>query len=102
MKLYAFHLAKAGKKPKDSVVSKLVGVAPETICRWKKINGFLEWLEEAQAAYKTPINALLEQKALEMIQAGDFRFWDAVARKHNYYSSSEYGPRVLQLAYSID
>jgi DNA-binding SARP family transcriptional activator len=83
MKLYAYQRAKNGKKAKDSKLSRLVGVTPETVCRWKKINGFMEWLDHEIAYYSAPIMAVLEQKALEKIKEGDFRYWSEMFKMYS-------------------
>ena len=88
MFLYAFQRAKAGKKAKDSMISKAIGVRAETISRWKHINGFEEWLEEQVASYRAPILALLEQVALDKIRAGDFRFWQSIGKKYGFINDS--------------
>ncbi|MGE0761870.1 MAG: hypothetical protein AB7N80_01200 [Bdellovibrionales bacterium] len=82
MKLYAYKLAKSENSKKQRVLAAEVGIATETISRWKQINGFAEWLNHQVAEINQPIIDQLEKTALENIS--NFRFWQALAAKHNY------------------
>lgn len=99
MKLYAFQKAKNGNLSKDSAISKTIGIRAETISRWKQINGFSEWLEDAVAKYQAPLAAILEQVALDNIN--DFRFWEALATKIGYNAPVAAQNHVVQLRYSL-
>jgi hypothetical protein len=86
MQFYAFILAKHGKSKKQHEVAALVGVSTETISRWKKINGFSEWLAHRLAIQAQPINDRLEFFALQNL--ADFRFWKEMAVKHRFLQPS--------------
>lgn len=80
--LYAYHRAKLGDSATEIEISKIIGVANETISRWKNIKGFNEWLEENVSSYRAPIKEMLEIVAIKNID--DYRFWEALAKKYGY------------------
>ena len=84
MKLYAFQRAKLGKKAKDSQVSKLISIRPETISRWKRINGFNKWLEQQISVHLSPIQDVWTMVGTENLMKGDFRYWQELGRKHGF------------------
>jgi len=102
MKLYAFQRAKMGVKAANTVISKEIGIGPETISRWKNRKGFELWLEDQVANYRGPILSKLEQIALDNIN--DFNFWKALAIKYGFIDekSPEGSLKSITLNYSID
>lgn len=97
MKLYAFHRSKMGQKARDSTLSKRIGIRRETASRWKKVNGFISWLEEQIASYRAPIHDLLESTALDKIVAGDFKYWEAMGKKHGFIAEQYNPPKNLEI-----
>lgn len=87
---YAFVRARKGDKASELSISKEIGVAAETISRWKNINGYNEWLEETIAKFRTPIHELLEQVALERLD--DFKYWEAIAKRYGYLTDKPVDP----------
>ena len=84
MRLYAFQRAKLGDSAPESAVAQSVGIARETVSRWKNVTGFSEWLDDALLSYRAPIHDLLEQVARDNLH--DFRYWEAIADRFSFGS----------------
>lgn len=82
MQLYAHKRAEMGINAYQKDVADKINISPETISRWNAIDGFDEWLNATVIRYSAPISELLEQVAKEQIN--DFRFWEAISKKHGF------------------
>ncbi len=82
MQIYAYKRAKLGPDVTDAEISRQIGMTQTAISKWKHVEGFAEWLEHQVTVYQTPIRERLEQVALDQVK--DFRFWEAMGRKHGY------------------
>lgn len=93
MRIYAIALSKLGNDTTDREIGKKIGIAPETISRWKKKSGFSQWLEEELCLLRVPIHFLLESVARQNLNK--FSYWEALAAKHEYLSPSvfEFSPQ---------
>lgn len=83
MKVYALVRAKSPAGTTDKVLAAKAGLAPETISRWKGLEGFEQWLADEMSNLGLPIILRLEQIALERADK-DFRFWQILAEKYQY------------------
>lgn len=90
MELYAYKRAKVGEDASNKSVAESIGITRETASRWKAISGFLEWLDERVACYRTPILEMLEQVALNNLD--DYRYWEAMAKKFGYVTPEVASP----------
>ncbi len=100
MKLYAYKRAQSGNRPSNRSLGKELGLAAETISRWKKINGFNEWLEEQISLYRSPLQDELLRIGRQNID--DFRFWNVLVEKYGLAGTNSNETKVFHLAYRPD
>ena len=82
MRLYALKRAKLGDDETNTEIAKQINMSRCVISQWKAIEGFNEWLEEEVEYLRQDIHEILESTAKQQIH--DFRFWEAMGRKHGF------------------
>lgn len=82
MELYAYKRAKVGEDASIKSVAESIGITRETASRWQALPGFLEWLDERVAYYRSPVLDLIEQVGISKLM--EFKFWEALAIKFGY------------------
>ncbi len=84
MQIYAYKRATLGENVTDKAIATSIGIAPETVSRWKAIDGYENWLTEQVSVFRAPILDQLEMIARSKID--DFRYWQVLAQKYGFYS----------------
>ena len=82
MKIFTFYYAKYGATRTQKALASLVGVCPETVSRWKNIEGYERLFNEEVAQLRQPIHDRLEMVALRNIE--NPKIWQLMAEKHGF------------------
>lgn len=86
MRAYAWQRAKLGEDVSDAEICRVINIRPETICAWKHVEGYFEWLEDTVSRFRHPIHDLLE--SIAVYRADDHKFWTSLALRYKYLTES--------------